>query len=109
MSFRRSSPQLAFYERYGVAGLKAYARTAATMQKKRGCWLVADGKRNDIGSTASAYAEAFLGVSQVSDEPVAGDFGDFGDFVHLGDFFRFGADALTVNPFHRTRRHPAFC
>lgn len=76
-------PQLAFYERYGIAGLKAYTRTAA-YAREAGLLVIADGKRNDIGSTASAYAEAFLGVTQVSDGPVPGDF---------------TADALTVNPF----------
>ena len=76
-------PQLAFYERYGIAGLKAYARSAA-YAREAGLLVVADGKRNDIGSTASAYAEAFLGVPQVFDQPVPGDF---------------AADALTVNPF----------
>lgn len=76
-------PQLAFYERYGVAGLKAYARTAA-YAKEAGLLVIADGKRNDIGSTAGAYAEAFLGAAWLFDQPAAGDF---------------TADALTVNPF----------
>lgn len=76
-------PQLAFYERYGVAGLGAYARTAQ-YAKEAGLLVIADGKRNDIGSTASAYAEAFLGAPWVFDHQVAGDF---------------AADALTVNPF----------
>lgn len=76
-------PQLAFYERYGIAGLKAYARTAA-YAREAGLLVIADGKRNDIGSTASAYAEAFLGASQAPGEPVTGDF---------------AADALTVNAY----------
>lgn len=76
-------PQLAFYERYGVAGLKAYARTTQ-YAKEAGLLVIADGKRNDIGSTAGAYAEAFLGAAWVFDRPAAGDF---------------TADALTVNPF----------
>ena len=71
-------PQLAFYERYGIAGLQAYARTAA-YAREAGLLVIADGKRNDIGATASAYAEAYLGAS-----PAPGDF---------------DADALTVNPF----------
>ena len=58
--------------------------------------VVADGKRNDIGSTASAYAEAFLRVPQALKQPTTGEFGHF-DFFH--DFVHFGADALTVNPF----------
>ena len=76
-------PQLAFYEQYGMAGVKAYARTAA-YAREAGLLVVADGKRNDIGSTASAYAEAFLGTPQVFEQPAPGDF---------------TADALTVNPF----------
>ena len=76
-------PQLAFYERYGIAGLKAYSRTAA-YAREAGLLVIADGKRNDIGSTASAYAEAFLGEPQAFDPPAAGDF---------------AADALTVNPY----------
>ena len=76
-------PQLAFYECYGVAGLKAYARTA-TYAQEAGLLVIADGKRNDIGSTAGAYAEAFLGTPRVFDRSAAGDF---------------TADALTVNPF----------
>ena len=76
-------PQLAFYERYGVAGLKAYTRTAR-YARGAGLLVIADGKRNDIGSTATAYAEAFLGAPWVFGQPAAGDF---------------TADALTVNPF----------
>lgn len=88
-------PQLAFYERYGIAGLMAYARTAA-YAREAGLLVVADGKRNDIGSTASAYAEAFLRVPQALEQPASGEFGYF-DYFH--DFVHFGADALTVNPF----------
>src|ERR671937_2175079 len=52
-------PQLAFFEALGADGLRAfedvceYARTA-------GLLVVADGKRGDIGSTARAYADAYL-------------------------------------------------
>jgi orotidine-5'-phosphate decarboxylase len=52
-------PQLAFFEALGAEGLRAleevcsYARSA-------GLIVVADGKRGDIGSTARAYAEAYL-------------------------------------------------
>ena len=76
-------PQLAFYERYGMAGLMAYSRTAA-QAREAGLLVIADGKRNDIGSTAGAYAEAFLGESQAYGAPVPRDF---------------AADALTVNPY----------
>jgi orotidine-5'-phosphate decarboxylase len=71
-------PQLAFFEALGAEGIAAleelcaYARTA-------GLIVILDGKRGDIGSTARAYAAAYL-------EPRAeGE-------VPLGD-------ALTVNPY----------
>ena len=38
-------PQIAFYERYGVAGLQAYVRTAQHA-KEAGLLVIADGKRN---------------------------------------------------------------
>ena len=53
-------PQLAFFEQYGVGGMEAYERTIA-LAKERGLLVIADGKRNDISSTAEAYARAFLG------------------------------------------------
>jgi orotidine-5'-phosphate decarboxylase len=66
-------PQLAFFEALGPPGMVAldeichYARRA-------GLLVIADGKRGDIGSTARAYAEAYL----EGEEP--------------------RADAITVNP-----------
>jgi orotidine-5'-phosphate decarboxylase len=53
-------PQLAFYEQYGVAGMQAFENTVRAAQK-RGLLVIADGKRNDISSTAEAYANAYLG------------------------------------------------
>ena len=73
-------PQLAYYEQYGVAGLQAFERTCRYAHAK-GMLVLADGKRNDIGSTAQAYANAYLG------ETVFG-----GDAMPV-----FGVDALTVN------------
>src|SRR2546421_9297566 len=70
-------PQLAFFEALGADGMRAleevcgYARSASLQ-------VIADGKRGDIGSTARAYASAFL-------EPANGE-------PPL-------ADALTVNPY----------
>ena len=52
-------PQLAFFEQYGIGGLEAYERTAL-MARERGILVIADPKRNDIASTAEAYANAFL-------------------------------------------------
>lgn len=75
-------PQLAYYEMYGLEGLKAFNETVRYAAGK-GMLVIADGKRNDIGSTAEAYSSAFLGRN---------DFGRGAEPV-------FNADALTVNPY----------
>lgn len=53
-------PQLAFYEQYGLGGMEAFENTVK-LARERGILVIADGKRNDIASTAEAYANAFLG------------------------------------------------
>src|SRR3989338_5160338 len=53
-------PQLAFYEILGVEGYRTFWDTC-TYAKERGLLVIADGKRNDIGSTCEAYADAYLG------------------------------------------------
>ena len=52
-------PQLAFFEQYGVEGIQAFENTVIA-SKRRGLLVIADGKRNDISSTAEAYANAYL-------------------------------------------------
>ncbi len=75
-------PQIAFYEQYGWAGFKAYEDTCKYAQEK-GLIVIADAKRNDIGSTAAGYSGAFLGeVDLFGAERPALD-----------------ADALTVNAY----------
>ncbi len=74
-------PQVAFYDRYGLAGLRAFAQTVH-YARQRGLLVIADAKRNDIGSTAEAYADAFLGTPSIFGQTAPSDF---------------GADALTVN------------
>ena len=69
--------QVAFFEALGSDGLRAYEEVcdyarAATLL------VVADGKRGDIGSTARAYADAYL---------------------EAGEDGRLPVDALTVNPY----------
>lgn len=51
--------QVAYYEMYGVEGMKAFEATLAAA-KKKGLIVIADAKRNDIGSTAACYAKAYL-------------------------------------------------
>ncbi len=52
-------PQLAFYEEFGPEGIEAFEETCR-YAKMQGLLVIADGKRNDIGSTAEAYARAFF-------------------------------------------------
>ncbi len=73
-------PQAAYYERYGWQGMKALAETVRYARQK-GMFVILDGKRNDIGTTMRAYAEAHLGEVTVGGER----------------FSPFDADALTVN------------
>ena len=70
-------PQAAFFEELGPSGMTALARVIAYAQDK-GLVVILDGKRNDIGSTASAYARGFLGPAGAS---------------------VWGADAMTVSPY----------
>jgi orotidine-5'-phosphate decarboxylase len=56
-------PQAAFFEELGPAGMAALAEVIAHAQT-RGLLVIIDGKRNDIGSTAEAYARAYLGSGQ---------------------------------------------
>ena len=53
-------PQLAFFEQYGSPGIQAFEDTVQAA-KQRGLLVIADGKRNDVDSTAEAYATAYLG------------------------------------------------
>jgi len=70
-------PQAAFFEQVGVPGMAALAATIA-YARQQGLLVILDGKRNDIGSTATAYADAYLGPPEMSP---------------------WGADALTVSPY----------
>jgi orotidine-5'-phosphate decarboxylase len=73
-------PQCAYYERIGWQGMRALEATISYAHSK-GMYVIADAKRGDIGSTAQAYAEAFLGGSETG-----------GRFIPA-----FGADSVTVN------------
>ena len=74
--------QSAFYEAYGPEGLAALHATVE-YAKQKDLIVIFDGKRNDIGSTAEAYARAYLGKVPVG--------GAFEPSWH--------ADAMTVNPY----------
>jgi orotidine-5'-phosphate decarboxylase len=68
-------PQMAFFEALGPHGLEALAKVVQQAHADE-FLVVLDGKRNDIGSTAEAYAQAYLGRGS-----------------------RYGADAITVSPY----------
>ncbi len=51
--------QAAYYEQYGADGMKCFFDTMA-YAKLKGLIVIADVKRNDIGSTAGAYARAYV-------------------------------------------------
>lgn len=53
-------PQIAFYEIFGSEGIRAF-EDALAYAKQKGLITIADVKRNDIGSTAEAYAQGYLG------------------------------------------------
>ncbi len=58
--------QIAYYETYGAAGMQAYEETLKYAAEK-GLVVIADAKRNDIGSTAACYARTFLGETVVNE------------------------------------------
>ncbi|MED5401060.1 MAG: orotidine-5'-phosphate decarboxylase [Planctomycetota bacterium] len=72
-------PQAAFFEQYGPAGVAVLGRVIR-QARKAGLLVICDGKRGDIGSTAEAYASAYLAGADPDAAP-------------------FAADALTVNPY----------
>lgn len=51
--------QAAFYEKYGAAGMQCFLETM-DYAEKAGLTVIADVKRNDIGSTAEAYSDAYI-------------------------------------------------
>jgi orotidine-5'-phosphate decarboxylase len=67
--------QMAFFEALGIEGLAGLQRLALKA-KSAGLVVVLDGKRNDIGNTAAAYASAYLKSDRA-----------------------WASDALTVNPY----------
>ena len=68
-------PQSAFFERFGARGIVVLERTIQDL-RHTGTLVILDVKRGDIGSTAAAYADAYLD----EDAPMA-------------------ADAITVSPY----------
>ena len=75
-------PQIAFYEMYGIPGMKAFEETCK-YAKEKNMIVIADNKRGDIGSTAKAYSNAFLGKTLIGEKE---------ESIYDVDF-------ITVNPY----------
>ena len=61
---------VAFYEMYGLSGMKTFEETC-NYAKEKGVIVMADIKRGDIGNTAKAYSNAFLGKTTIGDKEVS--------------------------------------
>ncbi len=70
-------PQAAFFEECGPAGMTVL-KEVMDYARQQGLLVILDGKRNDIGSTAAAYARGYLGRDSASP---------------------WQADALTISPY----------
>lgn len=75
--------QIAFYEQYGHTGIMTLEETVA-YAKAQNLVVIVDAKRNDIGSTAEAYAKGYLGQVPTWNGRRAASF---------------DVDAITVNPY----------
>ena len=54
-------PNLAFYECYGLKGMKAFEKTVNYLKKNYPKhFIIADAKRGDIGNTSTMYAKTFF-------------------------------------------------
>lgn len=75
-------PQIAFYEMFGIEGMKVFDETCK-YAKSKGMIVIADMKRGDIGTTAQAYSNAAIGRTPI------------GDINHS----IFDVEFVTVNPY----------
>lgn len=82
---------IAFYEMLGVEGVLTFKETCK-YAKKRGMIVIADAKRGDIGTTAKAYSNAFLGKNNINE--IKEDIFDV-EFVTVNPYL--GTDG--INPF----------
>ena len=66
-------PNIAFYEQWGIPGLRAFEETLAAIP--RDIPVICDAKRGDIGTTAAAYARAMFEVWKVDAVTINGYLG----------------------------------
>ncbi|MGZ5389382.1 MAG: orotidine-5'-phosphate decarboxylase [Aeromicrobium sp.] len=77
-------PQSAFFERFGSGGVAILERTIQDL-RHTGTLVILDVKRGDIGSTAAAYADAYL----AEDAPMASDAITVSPFLGFGSLMPF--------------------
>ncbi|MCF0120437.1 MAG: orotidine-5'-phosphate decarboxylase, partial [Oscillospiraceae bacterium] len=75
-------PQAAYFEALGPDGFAAL-HDACAYAKSRGLYVIMDAKRGDIGTTAQAYSQAFLGRIKIGSTEIS----------------PFDCDAVTVNTY----------
>lgn len=75
-------PNIAFYEMFGTEGIEAFKKTCE-YAKQKGMIVIADIKRGDIGSTAEAYSNAYLGKTP----------------LYESEELIFDVDFVTINPY----------
>lgn len=80
-------PQSAFYERYGVEGIRALECTKE-YARSTGLPVILDCKREDGGDTSEAYADTYLGMIDMLNE-------DGGLYETFGPL---NFDAITITP-----------
>ncbi|WFE28888.1 orotidine-5'-phosphate decarboxylase [Solwaraspora sp. WMMD791] len=106
-----AKPQSAFFERFGSAGIAVLESTIRQL-RDAGVLVLLDVKRGDIGSTAAAYASAYLDPAS----PLAADAVTASPFLGVGalaPMFESAAEhgggvfvlALTSNPEGRQVQH----
>ncbi len=82
-------PQLAFYEMFGIEGLKTFKETCK-YAKEKGMIVILDAKRGDIGSTAQGYSNAYIGNTLVGQKSESA-FSNI-DFITLNPYL--GTDSI---------------
>jgi orotidine-5'-phosphate decarboxylase len=80
-------PQMAFYEKYGYHGVRAFMETVKYVQNA-GLIVIGDVKREDGGDTAQAYADGHLGKVDVV--------GSLFEIVHVTS--PYNMSAITITP-----------
>ena len=81
--------QVAYYESYGVSGMKVF-RDTMDYARQKGMIVIADIKRNDIGATSKAYSSAYIGTNDID---ISAEFNS--DMITLNGYL--GSDG--INPF----------